>query len=119
VGQIVATGGIGKHPPSEAEAVRDILVERGVPESAVILEARSHSTFENIAFAADLLPQGSDVVLVSDAWHLPRARLVARRLGLRATAAAPSLRGARAWFTARATLREIAAFAAYLLRLRG
>jgi len=58
-------------------------------------------------------------VLVSDFWHLPRARLVARRLGLRAQGAAPTLSGARPLFTARAVLREMAAFLVYALRLRG
>lgn len=119
VGGIVATGGIGAHPPSEAETIRDLLTAHGVPDGAIILEPRSRSTLENIAFAAELLPEGSAVVLVSDAWHLPRARLVARRLGLHAQGAAPSLSGARPLFTARAILREIAAFLIYALRLRG
>ena len=116
---IVATGGIGAHPPSEAEVIRDLLTARGVPDGAILLESRSHSTLENIAFAADLLPEGSALVLVSDFWHLPRARLVACRLGLRARSAAPPLSGARPLFTARAVLREIAAFLVYALRLRG
>jgi uncharacterized SAM-binding protein YcdF (DUF218 family) len=116
---IVATGGIGVYPPSEAEVLRDLLTARGVPDGAVILETRSRSTMENIAFAAALLPEGSRLVLVSDAWHLPRARLIARRLKLRAEGAAPPLRGARPLFTARAILREIAAIVALALRLGG
>lgn len=118
VSAIVATGGIGKYPPAEAEAIRELLINQGVPESAVILEAHSRNTAENIAFAADLLPGGSAVVLVSDAWHLPRARLIAGRLGLRASATAPPLRGTRALFAARSILREIVALAAFVLRLR-
>jgi len=118
VGAIVATGGIGKTPPTEAETVGAILVSQGVPESAVILETRSRNTGENIAFAADLLAEGHPVVLVSDAWHLPRARLIARRLGLRASTAAPPWRGARPLATLRGALREGVALLAYLVKLR-
>ncbi|GGD25986.1 YdcF family protein [Sinisalibacter lacisalsi] len=118
VGGIVATGGEGAHRPTEAEAVRDILTGLGVPENVIALETRSRNTLENIAFSRDLLPEGAKVVLVSDAWHLPRARLVARRLGLEASGACPPLRGTRALVTVRAALREVAALLAYLLHLR-
>ena len=116
VAGIVASGGVGERPPSEAEAARAVMVELGVPASAVILEDRSTSTSENLSFAKALLPAGAAVVIVTDAWHLPRARIAARRLGMQATGARVSLRGAHRGRVARAILHEIAALAWYLVR---
>ena len=116
VGRIVASGGTGRNPPAEAEVARDILLDLGVPPGAILTESRSRNTLENIAFSRDLLPPGTSLVLVSDAWHLPRARLVARRLGLTATGARAAMRGTHPLRTGRLILRELAALALYLLR---
>jgi len=116
VDRIVASGGIVGHPPAESEAIGQILAGAGVPSTRIIIEDRSRNTLENIVFSRDLLPPGTPVVLVSDAWHLPRARLVARRLGLSATTAHPPLRGARPWPTAKGLAREAVAFLIYLVR---
>ena len=116
VRRLLATGGIGHHPPSEASVIRDVVMACGVPGDAIILEETSATTLENLAFAKALLPPGTRVVIVSDLWHLPRARLTARRLGLAATGAAPSLKGAHWGRVLRATLREAAALAWYLVR---
>ncbi|MEZ5720235.1 MAG: YdcF family protein [Paracoccaceae bacterium] len=113
---IVATGAVGRHPPSEARAIRDVVVALGVPEPAVILEEHSTSTLENLAHARVLLPEGARAILVSDAWHLPRARLTARRLGLDAGTAAASFEGSNPLRVARAALREAGALLWYLLR---
>ena len=116
VAGIVGTGGLGRHPPSEAEAIRAIVLAQGVPETAVILEDRSTNTRENLIFSRALLPEGTAVVIVSDAWHLPRARLIARRLGLAATTARASGKGSAPHRRAKAMLRELAALALELLR---
>lgn len=117
VNQIIATGGVGPHPPSEASATAAVLRELGVPEDAITLEERSRTTVENIRFAMERLPHDASVVLVSDVWHLPRARFIARRLGLRTTGASPPLRGSHPLRTLRLILRELGAWAAYLLGL--
>ena len=114
--RIVATGGVGTHPPSEARVIREVLAARGVPESAVILEEQATTTLENLVNARALLPGGTPVVIVSDAWHLPRARLAARRLGMQAGGAAASLRGSHPLGILRAALRELGAFLWYLVR---
>ncbi len=116
VSGIIATGGPGRHPPSEAQAIREVVVAQGVPDTAVTLEDRSRTTLENLANAKDLVPPGVSAIIVSDLWHLPRARLAARRLGLPATGAAPSLRGAHRGRVLRAVLREAAALLWYLVR---
>ena len=116
VSGIVATGAVGRNPPSEARAIRDLVVDRGVPGSAVILEEDSTTTLENLINARALLPDGARAVIVSDLWHLPRARLTARRLGMRAETAAASFEGSHPVRVLRAVLREMAAFLWYLVR---
>lgn len=116
VGGIIATGALGRNPPSEARVIRDVVVAAGVAEADVLLDAHSTSTLENLANARALLPDGACPVIVSDLWHLPRARLTARRLGFRAQSAPASLRGARPLGILSAILREIPAFAWYLVR---
>lgn len=113
---IVASGGIGRNPPSEARVIRDIVVAKGVPAQAVIFEARSHSTEENLRFSKALLPPGARAVIVSDAWHLPRARMIARLIGLDAETSACRADRRRPWAITRAVLREAAATLWLLLR---
>ncbi len=119
VAQLVVCGGLGAHPPSEAEAMRRLLREAGVPDAAIHLEDRSTSTLENIRFALPILEalRINHVLIVSDAPHLPRALLTARRLGLVAAGSAPR-GGARARQQLRLALRELPAYATYLWRLR-
>ncbi|EAU45217.1 hypothetical protein R2601_10319 [Salipiger bermudensis HTCC2601] len=121
VGAILGCGGEGAHAPSEAEVICRLAREAGVPEEALFREDRSTTTEENLRFALPVLEEmgAHDVVIVSEAYHLPRALLVARRLGLRARGAAPGLGGARMGAQARAMLREIPAFVWYWLRGAG
>jgi uncharacterized SAM-binding protein YcdF (DUF218 family) len=115
---VIPCGGLGRHPPTEAEAMRRLLIEAGVPDAAIHKEDRSTRTGENIRFAHPILDslRLSRVLIVSDIYHLPRARLLARRAGLHAETAHPPLRGARAWPQIKGTLREIPA---YLIALAG
>lgn len=119
VTHLVPCGGQGRHPPSEGEAMRALLLEAGVPEAAILPETTSRDTLENVRNALPILAGigAARVVVVSDAPHLPRALMVARRLGLEARGSAPR-GGARSGTQTRMALREIPACAAYLWRLR-
>ena len=59
------------------------------------------------------------IILVTDWYHLPRAKLVARRLGLSCVGVSPGLRATHIGQQARSALREIPAYIAYWLRLKG
>lgn len=117
---LVPCGGLGRHAPTEAEAMRRLLVEAGVPDAAIHPEGRSRSTHENLLLARPILARlGAErVVIVTDRTHAPRARLIAQGLGLRATTSSPPLRGARLGATLRQALREVPATALALWRLR-
>lgn len=58
--RVVLSGGFGvrKASPwvkSEAEMFAEVMVQRGVPESALLLESRSTNTGENVRFTRELL----------------------------------------------------------------
>jgi len=120
VGHLIPCGGLGRHPPAEALAMRALLLDAGVPADRITPEAASTTTEQNIRLALPILAGlgARQVVIVTDAPHAPRAVLTARRLGLTARAAWPPMRGARLWPFLRLTLREVPAYLTYWWRLR-
>ncbi|MGC9419420.1 MAG: YdcF family protein [Rhodovulum sp.] len=112
---ILASGGGG-----EAAAIAAICADAGVPEARIVQETRSRNTAENIAFSAPLLAARGigRVTLVTDYYHLPRARLLARRAGLRVAPAAPRHGIGRPHRHAWLVLREAAAYGAALIGRR-
>ena len=118
VGAIMGCGGIGRHGPSEAEVIARLCREAGVPESAILLEDRSTSTRENLLNAKALLPEGTPVVIVTDPYHAPRARVMARQIGLNARSSSPPWHEIGPRQRLRNIPREALGLAAALLRLR-
>lgn len=95
---IVVSGARGADEPStEARAMADYLMEKGVPEKNILLEENSHNTIQNLMYSRKLLEeQGYDisggVAVVSNGFHLTRVRMLAGRAGYEnvSTLAAPS-----------------------------
>jgi uncharacterized SAM-binding protein YcdF (DUF218 family) len=120
VGLVVPTGGLGEHPPSEAEVMARILREEGVPEEAVLVEDRALNTCDSVrltAGMADTLGVKS-VVVVTDPLHCVRTVAAFRRAGLMAWAApvysSPMWRGK--WLRRGQLIREIGALTWYRIR---
>jgi len=96
--QVVVSGGQGPdEPTSEAQAMADYLTAHGVEEEKVLLEPDSHNTAQNLDYSRRLLDrEGIDtsdgVLLVSNGFHLTRARMLAERAGFEqvSTLAAPA-----------------------------
>lgn len=85
---VVACGGQGAdEPESEARAIADYLTENGVSKRNILLDEDSHNTHQNLENAAKLLseenmdPAQTRVVVVSNGFHLTRARMLAQRCG--------------------------------------
>jgi len=76
---IIPSGGRGFSTPdataTEAEAIRSILQQLGVPESAIIIEDASRNTQENALFTKRILEDRGfkKILLVTSALHMPRA----------------------------------------------
>jgi uncharacterized SAM-binding protein YcdF (DUF218 family) len=89
---VVLTGGSNPalSATSEAEAMRLLLRDMGVPESALLLEERSRNTRQNAAFTAEILKARgiSSVLLVTSALHMRRAVALFEAEGLVVTPAA-------------------------------
>jgi uncharacterized SAM-binding protein YcdF (DUF218 family) len=93
--RLVLCGGGGRGSGrSEAAAMRDIALAAGVPAEAMLLDERSTSTYENAVETAALLRTHGlrTVLLVSERFHLPRARMLFRLNGVAVSgvSAAPS-----------------------------
>lgn len=76
--RLVFTGGSGnlkQSQVSEAEIVGRTAETLGLPRTRLILEDRSRNTRENAVFTADLVKPkpGERWLLVTSAWHMPRA----------------------------------------------
>ena len=81
----IASGQNGSEPVSEAQCIRDTLVSMGIAPERILLEDRSRSTEENLAFSARLIAeQGlpTAVAVASDNFHQLRAAIWAQRSGL-------------------------------------
>jgi len=108
---VMVTG--GKLPEdrfTEAEASRRYLVDRGVPESAIMMENAGTTTYESLESASViLLTDGrDDVVLVSDPFHLKRSDLIADGLGLDARTSAAPRSVVTGWTSVRRHMEEAA-----------
>ncbi len=84
----IVTGGKGTGEEiTEAQAMHDWLIARGVAPERIIQEPKAASTMENLQFSFDIIrargdePQGK-VAIVSSAYHLYRAKLMAQKLGV-------------------------------------
>lgn len=84
---IVVTGGLGNRATiTEAEAMARYLIARGVPETHILREELSTSTYENLVFAKEILEEifadGFRAVLISNDFHIYRAVRTARQVGI-------------------------------------
>lgn len=92
VGRVLVTGGNLPWSPAhrpEAELIRDLLVEWGVPLSAIEIAGASRNTYENALEIRALYEREpfASAFLVTSAAHMPRALAVFRRAGLPVTPA--------------------------------
>ena len=120
VGHIIGCGGVGKHPPSEAAVIRDICIKNGVPAEHIWLEDTSTTTFENIENARAILTRlgAKSVVIVTDQYHAPRARMIARHLGISARSDCPKNAGTKPLRTLKSYARELPALLLYAIRFK-
>ena len=85
VRKLIFTGGQGNsNEPTEAAAARSYAQANGIPIQDILVEQKSHTTFENIVNAKQLADANSlkTVLIVSDPMHMKRAMTMARDVGL-------------------------------------
>ncbi|MCL1866235.1 MAG: YdcF family protein [Oscillospiraceae bacterium] len=80
----VTTGGYGVGEAySEAETGRSWLIRNNINESRIYLEDESKNTLDNLGFAREVIAEeglSENIVIVSDGFHLWRAKMTAEKL---------------------------------------
>lgn len=85
VKSLVLTGGYGKGADfAESEVGLEYCVMQGVPRAVIHAELESLNTLDNLKEAKEIMSEKDfkDAILVSDPWHLKRARRMACDLKL-------------------------------------
>lgn len=80
----VVSGGKGWNEKiSEAQCMREYLIEKGIAPERIISEDKSTNTYENLKFTRQILDErglGRDIIIATDAFHEYRASLIAEKL---------------------------------------
>ncbi len=113
------TGGYGTGAThAESLVARDYALQQGVPRAAIITEAKSRTTLQNLEeLRAELSAhKASSLLIVTDPLHTYRALAMARGLGLTAEGSPTPTTRYRGWRTkADFLLREIYFYHVYLV----
>lgn len=83
---IILTGGVGNDSSvSDAYIGRAYLMQRGIPEGAIVTEEKSRTTKQNLSFAREIMKEHNieQVLLVSHDFHMMRAKKMAYDLGMK------------------------------------
>ncbi len=114
---IIVSGGRDPGSPFEAEAMKQYLVERGVPADAVVEDRGGENTYLTARFTAEYMQQHGlrSVIAVSQYYHISRSKLALRRFGV------AEVRGAHAVMVIEprepwSLLRELVGYYTYLLK---
>jgi uncharacterized SAM-binding protein YcdF (DUF218 family) len=81
---LMTTGGAGGDPVfTEGQVGRDYLVRQGVPSEAILVESEGDTTMHSMAAAGEILRRMElkSCILVSDGYHIYRAKKMLERLG--------------------------------------
>ena len=81
---ILVSGATGKEGHDEALVMRDYLIERGVPAAQVLVDSEGRTTFATAANTRRVMDERrlSSALVISQYFHVPRARLALRRSGI-------------------------------------
>lgn len=90
--RIIASGGQGgDETVSEASAMHDYLITKGIPEDKILLEDQSKTTFENMENSKNIIDSLTDgnskkarTIFVTSDYHVFRAGTYARKVHLKA-----------------------------------
>ena len=71
---LILTGGnADESGRTEANVMRNVLIEQGVPEDRLILEDQAQTTKENFSNIAEIVTSEEPVVMISSNYHMDRA----------------------------------------------
>lgn len=84
--KVIVSGGKGSGEKiSEAEAMEKYLLDKGIKPERIIKEENSTSTMENFRFSKRIVSKrlsNNEIMIVTSEFHIFRAKMLARRVGL-------------------------------------
>lgn len=84
VQKFIVSGDHGRTDYNEVKAMRDYLVDGGVPAEDIFMDHAGFDTYDSVYRARDIF-QVESLIIVSQGFHLPRALYIANALGVPAT----------------------------------
>jgi uncharacterized SAM-binding protein YcdF (DUF218 family) len=87
-GRLVMTGGDAQvfgNGPREAPAMKAWAVRLGVPSDAIVIDDQARTTYENALGTKQVLRDATSILLVTSAYHLPRAAALFKKQGFEVT----------------------------------
>lgn len=82
---VIVSGGKGSDEiMSEAQCMKNWLLDHGISEERIFTEDRSSSTFENLSFSRTVITENSlpeKIIIVTNNFHSYRAAMIARKQG--------------------------------------
>ena len=87
---IIVSGGQGPQEEiTEAQAMQQYLIEKGIPQDKIIKEEKATSTTENMIYSKEILDKQFNkeykVAVITNNFHIYRASQIAKKVGLNAT----------------------------------
>lgn len=85
---IIVSGGKGNGEDiTEAMAMKTFLLDKGIDENKIVMEDKSRNTMENLVFSKNVMDYigFKSAVVVSNKYHLKRASLISKSLGMNAS----------------------------------
>lgn len=108
--KLIMSGGQGPDEEiPESHAMAAYAEARGVPKADILIEDKSKTTNENLKFSHQLMKSNTSFCLVTNSYHVYRALVLAKRLGLQCIGYGAKTKW---YFTLNAFIRE---FIAYLV----
>ncbi len=81
--KVIVSGGQGRDESiPEALGMHNYLVEAGITSERILMEDRSHNTYENLSYSGELINKKEDkVALITNNYHVFRTEQIAKKLG--------------------------------------
>lgn len=82
----LVTGGVGKYGDAESQVMKRLLIQAGVSETSILVDAESRDTLASVIRCAKILKQHnnlSSITVCSDRYHIHRCRWLFYLLGIR------------------------------------
>ncbi len=114
--QILVSGGVDNMGVDEAKAMKQYLIDRGLPPDQIHLDSAGNNTYLTAQHTAQVMKSHNfhSVMVISQYFHLPRTRLALNRMGID-----PVYSAHADFFESRdfySTAREVFGYSSYLFR---